>query len=32
MSFPTDLEIAQDAKIEHIREIAKKIGINSEDI
>lgn len=32
MSFPTDLEIAQSAKIQHIREIADKIGIDREDL
>ena len=32
MSFPTDLEIAQSADIQHIREIANKIGIDSEEL
>ncbi len=32
MSFPTDLEIAQNASIQHIREIADKIGIDREDL
>lgn len=32
MSFPTDLEIAQNADIRHIREIAEKIGIHRDDL
>lgn len=32
MSFLTDLEIAQSAKIQHIRDIAHKIGIDKEDL
>lgn len=32
MSFPTDLEIAQNADIRHIREIAAKIGITEDDL
>ncbi|MDO5615945.1 MAG: formate--tetrahydrofolate ligase [Cruoricaptor ignavus] len=32
MSFPTDLEIAQNADIQHIREIADKININRDDL
>jgi formate--tetrahydrofolate ligase len=32
MSFPSDLEIAQAAKIQHIREIAAKIGIEEDDL
>ncbi len=32
MSFPTDLEIAQSADIQHIRDIANKIGIDSEEL
>lgn len=32
MSFPTDLEIAQEAEIHHIREIAEKIGIERDDL
>ena len=32
MSFPTDLEIAQQAKLLPIREIAKKLHITEEDI
>ena len=32
MSFPTDLEIALNADIKHIREIADKIGIDREDL
>lgn len=32
MNFPTDLEIAQSAKIQHIREIAAKIGIERDDL
>ena len=32
MSFPTDLEIAQNANIQHIRDIANKIGIDSEEL
>lgn len=32
MAFPTDLEIAQNADIQHIREIADKIGIDRDDL
>lgn len=32
MSFPTDLEIAQNAKMQHIKEVAKKLNINEEDL
>ena len=32
MSFPTDLEIAQSANIQHIREIADNIGIDRDDL
>ena len=32
MSFPTDIEIAQNANMLHIRDIAKKIEINQEDL
>lgn len=32
MSFPTDLEIAQAAKIQHIKEIAAKIDIDDENL
>jgi len=32
MAFKTDIEIAQEAKMEDIREIAKKIGLSEEDI
>lgn len=32
MSFPTDLEIAERADIQHISAIAEKIGIASEDL
>lgn len=32
MNFPTDLEIAQNADIKHIREIADKININRDDL
>ncbi len=32
MSFPGDLEIAQNAKIVHIKEIAAKVGIKSDDL
>ena len=32
MSFPSDLEIAQSAKIEHIKTIAAKIGITEDDL
>jgi formate--tetrahydrofolate ligase len=32
MPFPSDLEIAQSAKIQHIREIAAKIGITEDDL
>jgi len=32
MSFPTDIEIAQNANMLHIRDIAKKVEINQEDL
>lgn len=32
MSFPTDLEIAETANIEHIKNIADKAGIDAEDL
>ncbi|MFZ4544617.1 MAG: formate--tetrahydrofolate ligase [Saprospiraceae bacterium] len=32
MSFPSDLEIAQNASIQHIKEIAKTIGITEDDL
>jgi len=32
MSFPSDLEIAQNAPIKHIKDIADKIGILSDDL
>ncbi|GIM57411.1 formate--tetrahydrofolate ligase [Capnocytophaga canimorsus] len=32
MSFPTDLEIAQNAKMQNIKEIAKKLNINEDDL
>jgi formate--tetrahydrofolate ligase len=32
MAFPSDLEIAQSAKIQHIREIAAKVGIIEDDL
>lgn len=32
MSFPTDIEIAQSADIQPIKNIAEKIGINSDDL
>ncbi len=32
MSFPSDLEIAQNAPIKHIKEIADKIGISNDDL
>ena len=32
MAFPTDIEIAQSADIKHIREIAKKINIEEDDL
>ncbi|WP_304343236.1 formate--tetrahydrofolate ligase [Chryseobacterium koreense] len=32
MSFPTDLEIAESAQIQHIKNIADKIGINHDDL
>jgi len=31
-TFPTDLEIAQSAKIQHIKDIAAKIGIDADDL
>ena len=30
--FKTDLEIAQECKLEHIRDVAAKIGIGEEDL
>ena len=30
--FPSDLEIAQNATIQHIKEIADKIGISNDDL
>lgn len=32
MSFPSDLEIAQSAKIQHIKTIASKVGISEDDL
>ncbi len=32
MSFPTDLEIAQNCKMQHINKIAEKLNIHAEDI
>jgi len=32
MPFPSDLEIAQNAPIQHIKEIAEKIGIPNDDL
>ena len=32
MNFPTDLEIASAAKIQHIKHIAEKIGIDHDDL
>ncbi|GET45154.1 formate--tetrahydrofolate ligase [Capnocytophaga felis] len=32
MSFPTDLEIAQNAKMQHIKDVAKKLNINEDDL
>ena len=32
MSFPTDLEIAESANIQHIKNIAEKIGIDNDDL
>ena len=32
MSFPSDLEIAQSAKIQHIKTIAAKVGIEEDDL
>lgn len=32
MSFPSDIEIAQNAPIRHIREIAEKLGIPRDDL
>jgi len=32
MSFPSDLEIAESASIQHIRNIAEKIGISDDDL
>jgi len=31
-TFPSDLEIAQSAKIKHIKEIAEKLGISDDDL
>jgi len=31
-TFPTDLEIAQNAKIQHIRHIASKLNIAEDDL
>ena len=31
-TFPSDLEIAQSAKIKHINEIATKLGINIDEL
>jgi formate--tetrahydrofolate ligase len=31
-SFPSDLEIAQSANIQHIKNIAAKIGIDAEEL
>lgn len=30
--FPSDLEIAQSAKMKHIKEMAASIGVNADDI
>ena len=32
MSFPTDLEIAESASIQHIKNIAEKVGIAQDDL
>lgn len=32
MAFPTDIEIAQSAEIKHIKEIAKKVNIQEDDL
>ena len=32
MPFPSDLEIAQQARIKHIKDIAEKIGISNDDL
>lgn len=32
MSFPTDIEIAQAAKIQHIKTIAAKLNVNEDDL
>ena len=32
MGFKSDIEIAQEAKPQHIREIAKKLGQGEDDI
>lgn len=32
MSFPTDIEIAQAAKIQHIKTIATKLNVNEDDL
>ena len=32
MSFPTDLEIADSANIQHIKIIADKVGIDDDDL
>ena len=31
-TFPSDLEIAQNAPIRHIKEIAAKLGIDADDL
>jgi len=31
-TFPTDIEIAQNASLSHIKEIAKKINISEDDL
>jgi formate--tetrahydrofolate ligase len=32
MPFPSDLEIAQQAPIQHIQEIARKVGVSADDL
>ena len=32
MTFKSDIEIAQEAKLKDIREIAKKIGLDEDDL
>ncbi|MBF6610046.1 MAG: formate--tetrahydrofolate ligase, partial [Chryseobacterium sp.] len=32
MNFPSDLEIAENASIQHIKEIAQKINIDDDDL